>query len=272
MTDVPIPWSALDPTVDYYDSDHPACGEPGSDDGWSRMIGWGQDESVYASYAEKACGPVLELCAGSGRISVRMAKVASHVTCVDASEPMLSALRKRISVAKCVNVSVERQDITRLALPGSFALAVMAYNSFPLFASLDAQMSVLSAVRKHLGARGMLVLDCDNAHHISPMGRPPSFAFNRRHLVRGIAYSKWIGVGPMAADQRVNVFGWYDEIMESSGCVRRRPWSSDQRAVYPSELKLMCQLAGYRDITLRGVFPGFPFSAQSSRFLIEAAV
>jgi ubiquinone/menaquinone biosynthesis C-methylase UbiE len=265
------PWSALDPVVDYYDSDHPQADEPEAADAWSRMSKWGQDEATYASWASKAPGPVLELCAGTGRISAAMARVTCDLTCVDGSDAMLDRLRDRFArVASDRKVSLLRQNIIELSPPrADYALAVIPYNSLPLVNTLEGQMRVLARVRDVLASGGLLVLDCENAHFVSPMGRTPQFAFTRKHKTRGNVYSKWIGTSAMSPAQGVTLHGWYDEAVTSENLVRRVFWSSEQRVVYPSELRLMCKLAGFREACLFDISGG-AFAAHSSRYIVEA--
>ena len=186
----------------------------------------------------------------------------------------LARMRDRydIVIAPDKTITVARGDATSLSLDRSdYALVVMAYNSFPLLGTAEAQMAALRRSRAHLRDGGLLVLDCDNAHHISVMGRAPAFAFQRVHKIRGHGYSKWIGVGPMRPNQQLTLYGWYDEI-SPTGALHRRHWSSEQRPVYASELGLMCQAAGFRETAIYGPFPDAPFAAQSSRFVIKARV
>ncbi|MBL9016617.1 MAG: methyltransferase domain-containing protein [Myxococcales bacterium] len=105
---------------------------------------------------------ILELGAGSGRVTIPLARDGHEVVAVDRSPGMLAGLRARIAklppaVAK--RITVVEGDLCTFRAPGKFPLAIAAFN-----------------VLEHLYTRGELDACLRRvAHHLAPGG---AFAFD----------------------------------------------------------------------------------------------
>lgn len=55
------------------------------------------DIPFFLEECRKVQGPVLELMAGTGRVSLPLAEAGVELTCVDSSGPMLEVLRRRLA-------------------------------------------------------------------------------------------------------------------------------------------------------------------------------
>ena len=73
------------------------------------------DVRYYVDVAKKAKGPVLELGAGNGRITVPLARNGIRVTAVDHSRPMLQDLRARLADEPASLVGSPRDERPRHA-------------------------------------------------------------------------------------------------------------------------------------------------------------
>jgi ubiquinone/menaquinone biosynthesis C-methylase UbiE len=265
-------WSDEDAIVDYYDSDFPADGDPAFGDAYSRAIGWGIDERFY-SFRAKTAARTLELCCGSGRISTALAATGTQLTCVDFSKSMLRRLHDRFARSAHRPYRIEEQDVRRLSLgEREFDLVVLPFNGLANFASYDDQLHVLRVIRSHLKGGGRLVMDSDNAFHVPAGGQAPSLAFHRRHVTRGNLYGKWLGYSPLSVHQTFTLHGWYDEIEHATGCVRRSLWEYVQRLVTPSEIRMMCELAGFTGVRTVDLLEGRELHYPLPRFGVEAVV
>ncbi|MBD8206453.1 MULTISPECIES: daptide-type RiPP biosynthesis methyltransferase [unclassified Microbacterium] len=101
-------------------------------------------------------GPaVLDLAAGTGRVTLPLLRAGKHVTALDLSTDMLDRLRVALPYgARCDLVAADMRDFD---LDRRFDLVVLAATSITL---LDApgRARLFAAVRRHLGERGSFLL------------------------------------------------------------------------------------------------------------------
>lgn len=87
------------------------------------------DVPFFLAEARRAAGPVVELMAGTGRLSLPVIEAGIDLTCVDASQGMLDVLARKLK-ERGLQADLLRADIARLNLPARFALAILAFQSF----------------------------------------------------------------------------------------------------------------------------------------------
>jgi SAM-dependent methyltransferase len=124
-------------------------------------VSYDEDIRFFVDEAKKAGGRVLELTAGTGRVSVPVAESGVDMTCVDSSEEMLAELRRKVA-GKGLPIAIVCQDITRLSLSGSYALAFIPFNSFLEIVGKEDQARTLAAVRDHLRPGGCFICTLHN--------------------------------------------------------------------------------------------------------------
>jgi SAM-dependent methyltransferase len=119
------------------------------------------DVPFYVSEAQRVSGKVLELMAGTGRISLPLVEAGIDLTCVDASERMLERLRTKLR-ARDLSAVVHRADIRDFDLGERFALVLIPFHSFSeIVEPADTERALGSAVR-HLGEGGRLIVALHN--------------------------------------------------------------------------------------------------------------
>jgi len=77
------------------------------------------DVPFFVNEAQRVCGKVLELMAGTGRVSIPLVEAGVELTCVDVSEGMLERLRAKLR-AKGLSAVVQRADICDFDDPALF--------------------------------------------------------------------------------------------------------------------------------------------------------
>lgn len=104
---------------------------------------------------------VLELAAGSGRITLALLPFAQSITAVDNSAELLSILREELArperLSNASKVDVVLADILRLELKEQFDVVVLGTTSFCLF-DADQRRSLLADIRRWLAPGGELLL------------------------------------------------------------------------------------------------------------------
>ncbi len=121
------------------------------------------DLDLYLALADRADGTVLELAAGTGRLSVPLAAAGHPVTAVDVDPAMLDRGRARAAAAGVEDgrLTFVEADLLGLRLPdaGRYGLAFIALNSLMLLASRPAQRDALATLAAHLAPGGLAVID-----------------------------------------------------------------------------------------------------------------
>ncbi|WP_328303951.1 class I SAM-dependent methyltransferase [Streptomyces sp. NBC_00435] len=105
-------------------------------------------------------GPVLDLAAGSGRLTMPLLALGREVTALDLSEHMLALLRTRLGLAPAAlreRCSVVRGDMSTFALGRRFPVIVLGTTSVSLLDE-PGRAGLYEAVRAHLEPGGRFLL------------------------------------------------------------------------------------------------------------------
>ncbi len=119
------------------------------------------DIPFYLEYARRCGSPVLDLAAGTGRVSIPLALAGHSVTALDISSSMLTEMYRRVSsLPREVRrrIKVVKGDMTHFSLNRRFAL-IFVPNSFAHILTTERQLSMLRCVRRHLRPDGVFLLD-----------------------------------------------------------------------------------------------------------------
>lgn len=265
------------PTILYYDGDYPSLHTsrfPENFDETTRFQGIADDVDRFRELARETGGPVLDLCCGTGRVTLPLARDGHEVTGVDLSRGMLARCRENIAQEpEEVRERIEliEQDISTLDLSRrDFRLAVCAFNSLLCILSFQGQARALRAAASHLAPGGLLALDLANPLRLNIHGDPVAKPFfTRRHPDTGNVYTRFAMMSPFDAEHRQRLYGWYDEI-EPDGRLRRTHYSMYWRPIFRYEAELMLERAGLRIEALEGGHQKERYSAQSPQMFILA--
>lgn len=119
------------------------------------------DISFFLQETANVEGPVLELAAGTGRLSLPLVQAGVQLTCVDSSQGMLDVLSRKLR-ERDLNAEVRHADVCRLKLNTSFQLAILPFQSFMEIVSEERQRQALSAVFACLAPGGRFICTFHN--------------------------------------------------------------------------------------------------------------
>jgi SAM-dependent methyltransferase len=190
------------------------------------------DIPFFLEEAGKVSGPVLELMAGTGRISLPLAESGVDLTCVDLSGPMLARLLDKLA-AKGLHATVCEMDVARLDLPErSFPLILLPFQSFAELLDPEDQRSALERITAHLADGGRFICTLHNP-----------------------------GVRRRA--------GQIYEVYDGDGRMEEKRWLDVRfRLVELSEFQSMAEAAGFRVAALYGDYDRTPYDEEQSPFMI----
>lgn len=266
-----------DPSIDYYDSDYPSRDHgvyPENLDPVTEIQGVAHDVDRYVELLASVNGPILEIGCGTGRVAIPLARTGHAVTSVDVSDGMLDRFREKLkneADALRSRLTLVRADATELDLPQrDFAAVLLPFNTLPCIPDFAAQRNVLARAAAHARDGALLLIDLINPRKVDPAGDPtPRPFFSRRNIWNGRRYTRFAAAGPMDAEQRQELKGWYDEL-DDDGRVRRTSYSILWRPLHRSEIELMLETAGFTVEAVDGDHRGGPFNAHSPKMFIHA--
>ena len=223
------------------------------------------DVPFFVGEAERAEGPVLELMAGTGRLSLPLVRAGVRLTCVDASATMLAVLARKLE-AEDLAAEVVRSDVCELALPDRYTLAVLPFQSFMEVVGEERQRRALASVHRCLAPRGRFVVTLHN-----PTVRRAQVDGARREVCRcplpdgGTLVVSGVESGGDPVVRRRQIF----EFLGSDGDLRfTRELAMEFALIGREEFDALARDAGFRVLDLVGDYDRSPFDAARSPFLI----
>jgi SAM-dependent methyltransferase len=220
------------------------------------------DIPFFVRKVAAADGPVLELMAGTGRISAVIAPHAHHLTCVDRSTAMLRRLASRDFGAATVCA-----DVRALPLRQHFGLVLLPFQSFAeVTEPADRERALRNMVRV-LRTGGRIVLTLHN----------PEI---RRRSLDGV--ERLLGTYPIPDGGSLEVRSTAS--LESSGLAVAQQtyritgpdgiWIAERRLtlrfvlIARTDFEQMAADAGLVTLELLGDYDGAPFTSASSPYMI----
>lgn len=122
------------------------------------------DLDLYLALATRADGPILELCAGTGRVAVPLAMAGHRVTAVDIDPAMVARARRRAEAAGpgvAARMAFVTGDLYDVDIPdaGGFRLGIIALNSLLLLGGPASQRRAVRRLASLLAPGGIAVID-----------------------------------------------------------------------------------------------------------------
>ncbi len=217
-----------------------------------------EDVAWYVKQAEQTGGPVLELGAGSGRVTLALARAGVDVTAVDLSRPMLRALEEKVSEdpALCARVTLKHADFASLSLRRRFPLVIAPFNVVLHLYTLEEARSFFHTVQKHLTPKGVLAFDfsipqpADLCLDPNKRYRAPRF----RHPTTGklTRYAERFEYDPL----RQLLVVWMEFFPEDGSPGWTVPLT--HRQFFPLEMRGLLEAAGFSAIEYSGDFSDEP--------------
>ncbi|HTL37403.1 MAG TPA: methyltransferase domain-containing protein [Kofleriaceae bacterium] len=245
------------------------------------------DVAFYRELAKKRLGDpakakpgaarILELGAGSGRVTIALARAGYEVVAIDASPAMLSKLRSRVAAlpqAVARRITVVQGDLRDFKLKDEkFPLAVAVFNVLEhLYTRVEVD-ACLRQVVQHLAPGGAFAFDVqlpDLAWLIrDPMKRWARTRFTDPTSGRAMLYSTNHDYDPVA---QIALIRLYYEPADGKGPTKIVKLS--QRKFYPAELEALVAHAGLRMVQRYGDFGWEPLSptSESQVLVCELAI
>jgi SAM-dependent methyltransferase len=238
------------------------------------------DVDWYRQKARECGGPVLELGAGTGRITLRLAQDGIGVHALDSDGEMLSALRRKIAAEPDevrARVSVVHADMRTFELDERFALVIAPFRALLHNLTDEEHLACFRRVRAHLQPHGRFAF---NVFH-------PSLEFMSQHAGSFAGVWRWAstteradGVAIVRSDanrydtvnRRIHSLLRYEEYASDGTLTRTFLHRLELSYLYPSDITRLLQEAGFRSIDICGGFHERPFARDTDELVVQAGL
>jgi SAM-dependent methyltransferase len=193
-------------------------------------------------------GAALEFAVGTGRVAVPLAGRGVSVTGIELSLPMVEQLRTKADEAV---IPVIIGDMATTVAPGKYTLVYLVYNTISNLLTQDEQVQCFRNAARHLVPGGRFVIEL--------------WVPELRKLPPGQHATVW------RTDPDYIALDTYDVLDQRAvshhfridGAGQARLALSPHRYIWPAELDLMGQLAGFELESRHGDWSGAEFTAES---------
>ncbi len=203
---------------------------------------------------------ILELCCGTGRLTIPIAKDGYNICGVDYTSSMLEQANAKASEAG-LKIDFIEADIRALNLQERFDLIFIPFNSIHHLYKKEDLFKALDVVRNHLKDGGLFLLDCFNP--------------NIQYIVEGEKEQKQIAAYATADGREVlikqtmryenktqiNRIEWHYYINGEFNSIQ----NCDMRMFFPQELDSYLEWAGFNIIHKFGGFEDEAFNDNSEK-------
>jgi SAM-dependent methyltransferase len=198
-------------------------------------------------------GPALEFAIGTARVAVPLAERGLPVTGIELSPPMIDQLRTKADEAR---IPVTVGDMATAVAPGRYRLVYLVFNTISNLLTQAEQIACFRNAARHLTPGGRFVIEL--------------WVPELRKLPPGQQATVWRSEpGHIGLDTydvlRQHVVSHHFTFDESG---QARLFRSPHRYIWPAELDLMAQLAGFELESRHADWAGAEFTAES-RFHIS---
>jgi SAM-dependent methyltransferase len=239
-----------------YDLMFPAAGDSASVQDESRRERMLASERFYVDEARKSGGPVLELACGTGRLTIPIAQSGIEIIGVDLSASMLNTARAK-ALGAGIDVQFLEADMRSFDLPGKFSAILIPGNSLLHLFTPEDLLQCFGNVRRHLAPNGRLIFDISKWDFAmlprDPAQRFPVLTVNEVTIEERATYD---------AAEQVRHVTWY---LSKPGAADFRVIDYSLRVIFPQELLLLLDAAGFRVDARYGEFTREPFASSSPR-------
>lgn len=229
-----------------------------------QYLGYRDDVPHYQRLAHDSSGTVLELGAGTGRLSVALAAAGHDVVGVELSAAMLEHGRARVEAEGVTErVQLQQGDMRRLELREKFPLIIAAFNTLMHLYTLPDQDAALAVAAAHLSPGGTFAFDLFQPR------------FGPQGVVRREA--EWDHVGGERSElflvqnhdplAQIIESRYLLDVTGSDGLVRRRSATLRQRYYNRYEIERALRQAGFKTVKLYGDFERRPLSEDSGHIV-----
>ena len=237
------------------------------------------DVEWYVRKAKAADGPVLELGAGTGRVTLALARGGVAVHALDAHDGMLEVLRRKLADLPADvqrRVTIVAADMRTFELPERFGLVIAPFRAILHNLTDDDLVACFRRVREHLREGAAFAF---NVFH-------PSLEVMARHV--GPLEGVWRCLGTFdlpdggwvvrseanrfdTVRRRIHSLHRFEEFSGDGALQRTTMHRLELTYLYPADIRRLLEQAGFKSVSISGGFGGAAFERDTDELVVEAA-
>ena len=213
---------------------------------------------------------VLEIGAGSGRLTIPLAQAGVSIVAVDISSSMLAILNRRLAEQPAdvrQKIQIVEADVCELSLGERYDLIIVPFYTFNYFLTHKAQKTALERMHGHLSQSGQLLIDVfipwSRIEYCSPEPVPKVDTIDQRTGNRVRGWNIYTIDQKAQMEHRRHHF----EVVQPNGMAHKREFTVQRRYFFPSALEALFSNSGF---SVEDVFTGYqrePPDANSEQLL-----
>jgi SAM-dependent methyltransferase len=223
---------------------------------YDRLNDFDFDLDFYRKWCSKVPGPVLELCCGTGRLTIPLKKRGRDISGLDITESMLETARKK---AEGMGLEFLHGDIRNFELHRKFSTIFIPFNSLSHTYTVDDLERVFKSVKNHLREDGLFIFDIFNPSiHFMVEGEKAFREVDRVQLSdgRGVLVREKCAYD---ATVQINRVSWYFKIGDNEEVEQKL----DMRCFFPLEMDAALKYNGFQVVEKFGDYAESPFGKAS---------
>ena len=223
------------------------------------------DLHFYARVAEKVSGPVLEIGAGTGRVTAFLARRGVQVTGLEPSARMMERAQARAQ-RDGLELKIVQGDVRTFQLEKRFALAIAPFNALMHLYTPNEQLQALENVRAHLAPGAPFVFDL----YVPRFGQMNTLRHEGEtfHAPDGARTDVFLIQRHDGPRQHITT-EYFVDTTQPGGQLTRRHHTLTQRYYTRYEVEWLLRCAGFESPRVTGSFQGGPLEAGSDVMVFE---
>jgi SAM-dependent methyltransferase len=223
------------------------------------------DLHFYAGVAERVGGPVLEVGAGTGRVTAFLARRGVDVTGLEPSGRMIERARERAAQGG-LDLRLEQGDMQTFRLEQRFNLVIAPFNALMHLYTPNEQVRALENLHAHLATGGTLAFDLylprfGRSNTLRHEGETFHAADGRRTDVFFVQRHDWVR-------QHITT-EYHVDTTHAGGQLTRRHYTLTQRYYTRYEVEWLLRFAGFEAPRVSGSFQGGPLEKASEVMVFQ---
>ena len=238
-----------------------SLGDMRQEDVWDQQAALEYDTPGTGVFAPEVLGPAvdrlaelagdgraLEFAIGTGRVAVPLSQRGVPVTGIELSAPMIEQLRTKADEAA---IAVVAGDMATARAPGTYTLVYVVFNAISCLRTQGEQVACFRNAARHLAPSGRFVVELwvPELRKLPPGQQALAYEVSPGHFI--------VDTFDVLHQHLVS----HHFTFRTSG--QARLWRSPHRYIWPSELDLMAQLAGFELEARHGDWAGAEFTGES---------
>lgn len=231
-----------------------------------------QDVRFYVELARRHGGPVLELGAGTGRVTLAIAAAGVSIVGLDTMPTMLARAHARLALrpaAERERVSLRRADLRSLRMTQRFPLVIAPFNVLQHTATGEELQRALERCARLLAPGGLLAFDVLNPD-VHALAQNPDRIYRVGHITHPVTKVRYklSESSHYDADEQIRTVHMFLDPVAGGAELLVVPLA--QRQIFPEELKARLSAAGLAIQARYGDFERGPFDSSSESQVILA--